>query len=180
MTARPAEPSVETFRDVMAQVPAAVSVVTTSEGGQPHGTTISAFMSLSLDPPTVLVSLDNDSSLLARLEPGARAGVNVLTADQAHLAARFARKGAHDVGVEWRHSDGGPPRLPDCQAWIALTVTQRIAVGDHTLVIGAVDAAEATSHAPLIHLQRTFGTHTEAPAGGGPLDPNEPGSTTSP
>ena len=91
------------FRGVMAQVPAAVAVVSVRAGGSPHGTTVSAFTSLSMDPPMLLVSLDNASSLLSRLHVGAVAGVNVLTADQADIAARYARK----------NKDGLSPRIVD-------------------------------------------------------------------
>ncbi|NYF97972.1 flavin reductase family protein [Janibacter cremeus] len=148
------------FRDVMAQIPAAVAVVTTDAGDGPHGTTVSSFMSLSIDPPTMLISLDNDSSLLAKLQRGVTVGVNALTVDQGVLASRFAGQRKDDAPVEWEHSDGTPPRLAAAHAWLALTVTELIVVGDHTLVIGAVDAAHATADAPLIYWQRTYGTHT--------------------
>lgn len=148
------------FRDVMAQIPAAVAVVTTDAGDGPHGTTVSSFMSLSIDPPTMLISLDNDSSLLAKLHPGVTVGVNALTVDQGALASRFAGQHRDDVRVVWEPSDDTPPRLAAAHAWLALTVTELIVVGDHTLVIGAVDAAHATADAPLIYWQRTYGTHT--------------------
>lgn len=150
------------FRGVMAQVPAAVAVVTTRAGGEPYGTTVSAFTSLSMDPPMFLVSLDNASSLLSRLHVGAVAGVNVLTDDHADIAAHYARKNKDDLPAEYELIDEEPPRLPGAHARITFTVTELVTIADHTLVIGTVTTAHATPTAPLIYWQRTYGTHTAA------------------
>ena len=80
------------FKNAMSQLAAAVTIVTTGSEEAPHGTTVSAFMSLSLDPPMVLVSLDQRSSLLAQLEVGSPIGINVLSTNQGALARRFADK----------------------------------------------------------------------------------------
>lgn len=82
----------QTFKVAMSQVAAAVAIVTTGTQASAHGTTVSAFMSLSLEPPMVLVSLDQKSSLLARLEIGLPIGINVLSTEQNELARRFADK----------------------------------------------------------------------------------------
>lgn len=150
------------FRDVMAHVPSPVAVVTTYLDGHPHGTTVSAFMSLSVEPPRLLLSLDNRSRLLAQLHLGATAGVNILTAGQTDLATHFARKDKDPSVVAWEHTDGGPPRLAGAHSWLALTVSELITTGDHTLVVGGVDSAYPSPEAPLVYWQRTFGTHTAA------------------
>jgi flavin reductase (DIM6/NTAB) family NADH-FMN oxidoreductase RutF len=82
-----------TFREVMAGVCTPVAVVTTVSGGEPYGTTVSAFTSLSLTPPMVMVALDERSELLRRLSAGSPLGVNVLRSGQSTLARVFARKG---------------------------------------------------------------------------------------
>lgn len=75
------------FRKVMASVVTPVSVVTAMSGGEgdglPHRTTVSAFASLSMNPPMVLVSLDRASDLLALVRQTGRFGVNVLGAHAA-------------------------------------------------------------------------------------------------
>jgi flavin reductase (DIM6/NTAB) family NADH-FMN oxidoreductase RutF len=81
------------FRDLMASVCTPVSVVTTIDGDRPHGTTVSAFASLSADPPMVLVSLDRASALLALVREHRMLGLNILASEQASLAMAFARKG---------------------------------------------------------------------------------------
>ena len=151
------------LRTAMAQVPAAVSVVTTQSGCTPHGTTVSAFMSLSMDPPMVLVSLDNTSQLLARISTGDLVGVNVLSAEQADIAVQFARKDkvVDALSAHWDIRDGQPPRLPNCLAWISLTVTELMPAGDHTLVVGTVNSAQARDDAPLVYSRRTYTTTAE-------------------
>jgi len=149
----------KSFRTAMGNVAAAVSVVTTFHDGGPHGTTVSAFASLSMDPPMLLVSLDNTSKLLGKLDIGSRVGVNVLAAHQDQVALRFAGKGDDKfVDVPWELEDGAPA-LAERHAWVALTVEQLVVAGDHTLVLGRVEAADASSTVPLTYWQRTFGTH---------------------
>src|SRR3954469_19110691 len=81
------------FRNVMAGVCTPVSVVTTIADGRPHGTTVSAFASLSMDPPMVQVSLDHGSELLALVRDSGTFGLNVLSSGQSALATMFATKG---------------------------------------------------------------------------------------
>lgn len=148
-----------TFRAVMASVAAPVSVVTVMAGERPHGSTVSAFTSLSLDPPMVLVSLDRASDLLRRIRSSGSFGVNVLAAGQAALARAFARKGDDKFeGVAWA-TEAGVPRLPGCAGWLACAVEQLVPGGDHEVVLGRVIAAEHADFPPLTYHQRSFGTH---------------------
>ena len=152
----------EEFRDVMAGVATPVSVVTALTEGRPHGTTVSAFASLSMSPPMVLVALDRGSALLGRLTVGQPFGVNVLGHDQAPLAAAFARKGDDKfAGVPWTE-DGGAPRLTGSPGWLACTVARLVDGGDHVVVLGDVRSADRAHGAPLTYHARTFGTHVAA------------------
>ena len=147
------------FKDAMSQLAAAVAIVTTGSATDPHGTTVSAFMSLSLDPPMVLVSLDKRSSLLALLPEGASIGINVLSTEQNLMARRFASKGVDRfAGVEWQMADGAP-QLPGNHTWVAGRVAQRIEAGDHVLVLVDVAATDVNTNCPLLYGQREFGTH---------------------
>src|SRR4051794_20903614 len=93
MTCNPLTSDVgQSFKDVMAEIATPVAVVTTARYGAPRGTTVSAFLSLSMHPPMVLVSLAKTSKTLAALIDVQRFGLNVLSADQAATAVRFASK----------------------------------------------------------------------------------------
>jgi flavin reductase (DIM6/NTAB) family NADH-FMN oxidoreductase RutF len=148
------------FREVMAGVATPVSVVTGMAGGLPHGTTVSAFASLSMTPPMVLVSLDRQSELLSLIRESGRFGVNVLGADQSALALAFARKGGTGKfnGVRWE-IDHDLPRLPGAPGWLACEVAQLVDGGDHVVALGTVVAAETVDGRPLTYHGRLFGTH---------------------
>jgi flavin reductase (DIM6/NTAB) family NADH-FMN oxidoreductase RutF len=154
----------EEFVSALAAVCTPVSVVTSHHQDRPHGTTVSAFCSLSLDPPMVLVSLDRDSDLLAMVSESGRFGVNVLSHDQGELARRFARKGTDKFdGVDW-DLHLGVPRLAGAATWLACGLEQLHEGGDHLVAHGLVEHAESAPGDPLLYRNRAFGTL--APAAG--------------
>lgn len=147
------------FREVMAGVATPVSVVTTLSDGRPHGTTVSAFASLSMTPPMVLVSLDRGSDLLTLVRRSGRFGLNVLGTHQTALALAFAKKGIDKfTGVLWDEEDG-LPRLPGAPGWLSCDVADLVDGGDHVVVLGAVRTAETATGKPLTYHARVFGTH---------------------
>lgn len=147
------------FRDAMAAVCTPVAVVTAMDGDRPHGTTVSAFASLSMSPPSVLVSLDRGSDLLALVLESGAFGMNVLGSAQSALAGQFARKGPDKFqDVSWR-VDGGVPRIADVPHWIAADVMETLEVADHTVVFGRVADIASATIPPLTYHGRVFGTH---------------------
>jgi flavin reductase (DIM6/NTAB) family NADH-FMN oxidoreductase RutF len=151
----------QVFRDLMAAVCAPVTVVTTADDDGPHGTTVSAFASLSLSPPLVTVALDRRSALLARVLVTRRLGVNVLGSGDDELALRFASAAGADrfADVPWTLAHG-LPRLDCAAAWAACELQQAVDGGDHLLLIGLVVDAQSRPAAPLVYGYRTFGTHS--------------------
>jgi flavin reductase (DIM6/NTAB) family NADH-FMN oxidoreductase RutF len=149
----------DSFRIAMSHVASPVAVVTTYAGDRPHGSTVSAFMSLSMQPPMILVSLDNRSTLLTRLAVGSPLGVNVLASGQSALAALFATRGADRFSqVGWALADGAPA-LADTHAWVAGRVSSLVPAGDHTLVIADVLSASSDTREPLVYHRKAYGTH---------------------
>lgn len=149
------------FRDVMAGVATPVAIVTTLGNDRPHGATVSAFLSLSMEPPLLLISLDKRSELLRLIQLSRRFGLNVLGTTQHKLAATFAKSAVDKFdGVLWQ-SRHGVPRLPDVCGWVACDASDFVDAGDHTMVIGTVFEAEHDISAPLTYHRRVFGTHVE-------------------
>jgi flavin reductase (DIM6/NTAB) family NADH-FMN oxidoreductase RutF len=147
------------FRLAMRHVAAPVSVVTTYVEGVPVGTTVSAFDSLSMDPPMMTVALQVGSYLLSHLTIGLPLGINVLTHEQEEVALRFASRNDHRFeGVPWSLTDGAP-ELEDIHAWIGLRVREMVRGGDHVVVVGDVISARQGGGRPLTYHDRTFGTH---------------------
>jgi flavin reductase (DIM6/NTAB) family NADH-FMN oxidoreductase RutF len=148
----------EAFREALGSVCAPVAVVTSFHDGRPHGTTVSAFCSLSLEPPLVLVALDRGSDLLAMVRRSQRYAINVLAHDQEEVATRFARKGADKFDeVAWR-LEGDLPRLEASASWIACRLHDLLDGGDHLIAVGFVEDAQSSPAHPLLYRQRAFGT----------------------
>lgn len=149
-------------KDLMAGLCSPVTVITTADADGPHGATVSSFASLSMTPPLVSIALDRGSALLARVLTTGRFGVNVLGAGSDDLAMVFARRGADRFAdLDWS-ADHGLPRLADAAAWADCALDQVVEAGDHLLLIGRVEHADAGHHARagLVYGYRTFGTHS--------------------
>ncbi len=137
---RPVEPI--RFRTVMGHFATGVAVVTVDTPHGPMGMTANAVASLSLDPVLALVCFDNSARTLPEVEKAQRFGVNVLAADQEHLARRFASKEDTKFADVPHTVHDGIPVLDGTLAWVGCELDQLIPAGDHTIGIGAVHAAE--------------------------------------
>jgi flavin reductase (DIM6/NTAB) family NADH-FMN oxidoreductase RutF len=138
-----------------------VAVVTAlDEDGLPVGTTVNAVTSVSLEPPLVLVCLDLASATLRALRDHGAFAINVLAAEQMHLAHGFARRGALKPWNAARHRPGptGTPRLEGVVASLECRVEHRLLAGDHEMVVGRVVAAEAGSEdeRPLVFYRGAY------------------------
>jgi flavin reductase (DIM6/NTAB) family NADH-FMN oxidoreductase RutF len=145
----------------MAGVCTPVSVVTTIWQKLPFGTTVSAFTSLSMEPPMILISLDRKSELLARIRESGVFGLNILASHQPDVASNFAKKGGSGkfAGVVWE-LDGGVPRIPGANGFVGCQIAGLVEAGDHVVVLGHVRRADACERPPLTYHSRAFGTHT--------------------
>ena len=149
-----------TFRDAMAHMCAPVSVITTMDGDRPHGTTVSAVMSLSVDPLLIAVALADTSESLRHIREATTFGVNILDAAQEDIAMRFATKGDDKFAtVDWSLACG-VPRITGAAVWVACTLAEVVPGGDHALLFGSVvDVERDSGAAPLTYHGRRFGTH---------------------
>ncbi|MBQ0826563.1 flavin reductase family protein [Streptomyces tagetis] len=147
------------FRDAFARLPAGVSVLTTFTPEGPCGMTASAVCSLSLDPPLALVAVARTSQTLAGILAGGSFGINVLHADQAALAERFARPASRPAdrfaGVA-HDRIARVPVLRHALAWLACDLQAAYPGGDHTILTGLVRATGHTIGTPLVWHERRF------------------------
>lgn len=148
------------FRNALACFASGVTVVTAPGDGQgPVGVTVSAFCSLSLDPPLILVCLDNRTGCIAQfLEPGAGFTVNVLAADQHALSDSFAGPQTFDLhGHGYAMGATGAPVLDGVAAALACHTHAIHDGGDHRIVVGRVaDVQVARDKAPLVYFQSSY------------------------
>jgi flavin reductase (DIM6/NTAB) family NADH-FMN oxidoreductase RutF len=147
----------EAFRAAMADLPAAVSIVTTTAAdGTPRGATVSAVASVSLRPAMLLVCLDERSDTLAVLDPGRHFLVHVAADGQQEQVMRFAGKGAGKFdGVSWHTGMSGQPQLVGATVVLDCVVTALVPGGDHTVVLGRVEGIDHQPHTnPIVYHRR--------------------------
>jgi flavin reductase (DIM6/NTAB) family NADH-FMN oxidoreductase RutF len=147
------------FRQVMGRFATGVTVVTTVERDTVHGMTANGFLSVSLRPPLVLVSLGR-CKMNEMLPRSGRYGVSVLSQDQQHFAAHFAAQRASTVDptFSWQ---GGIPLLEGALAHLVCRVVDVHRAGDHVLWIGEVEYLDHRDDEPLLFYTGRFGTMRE-------------------
>ncbi len=146
------------FRNALSRFASGVSVVTTKDaGGKFQGITVSAFSSVSLDPPLILVCIENTTASHVALTHSGAFVVNVLNASQIHVSERFASlvPGKFDQ-VAFLLGEHGIPVLDACLANLECRLIDRFEVGDHTIFIGQVEEARITEGDPLLYFRSDY------------------------
>jgi flavin reductase (DIM6/NTAB) family NADH-FMN oxidoreductase RutF len=151
------------FRTVMGQFATGVTVVTALDGDRPQGITVNALASVSLDPPLVMIALDQKRFIVPAIEASGRYAINILHEGQQWLSDCFA--GANVTpgrdafcGAAWRPGVTGLPLLDGAIASMECAVTDRFTVGDHHLYVGHVDALalHEPDAPPLLYHRRRY------------------------
>ena len=143
----------DAFRSVLGRFASGVTIVTASDAeGRDHGMTVSAFCSVSLEPPLVLVCIDHMASMFPVLTTATAFAVNVLSHGQEALSRRFAADEPNRFdGVGYSRGQGGCALLDDVLAHLECAVHGRLEAGDHTIVLGQVETADARTERPLLY-----------------------------
>jgi flavin reductase (DIM6/NTAB) family NADH-FMN oxidoreductase RutF len=148
------------FRNAMRRLAATVTIITTTDGTQPHGMTATAVTSVSTDPPTLLVCVNQTASMHDPLHGSGRFCVNLLRSAQTELCGVFSgqRDGAERFNFgEWMTDESGVPYLADAQASLLCTVDLKIPYATHTIFIGRVDQVRIFDEVqPLIYQDGRF------------------------
>ncbi|MEU8569977.1 flavin reductase family protein [Streptomyces pathocidini] len=161
--------SEDEFRAAMSRLAAGVVLVTAFDPedgphGENAGMTATAFMSVSLDPPLVMVSVRNDSRMDELLERQPLWAASVLSEAQRHIAGRFAMKGRISDRLLFEglpHDSGevtGAPLVHGALALLECRTENRVVAGDHTLVIARVLRAHTPSEesGPLTYFRGRY------------------------
>ncbi len=151
----------EEFRDALRHFPSGVTIVTMRAGDQVHGLTVSAFASVSPDPPLILIMIDQRHHAHTIMEAeGAVFAVNILGEDQSELSNRFAWVKDEDRFAEgdWGTEVTGAPILQDALAWLDCTIQSRARAGTHTIYVGEVQKAGVPrpDSEPLVYWNRGY------------------------
>ena len=146
----------EDFKEAMSRFASGVTVVTCRDGEQTRGITVSAFLSVSLEPSLVLVSISKDARLAPLLASSDSYGVSLLSVDQRSVSDHFAGWGPE--GFEPILEElAGEQVLAGALAGLSCRIRERIDAGDHQLLIGEVNAVSlGTALEPLLYAQRGY------------------------
>jgi flavin reductase (DIM6/NTAB) family NADH-FMN oxidoreductase RutF len=150
------------FRNAMRQLTGGVSVITAGKGRDISGMTVTSVSSLSVDPPSLIVSLNRGSSSWPLVKRYGFFGVNILTSDQIDIAERFTGKGGlkgadRFAGATWITRASGVPLLDGALAAIDCEVEEVIERHSHAIVIGRVlDVAVSARTAALAYWQGQY------------------------
>lgn len=147
------------FRAAMGRFASGVTVITTSVGDRDYGATVSAFSSVSNDPPSVLVCLNSASETQWAVAAAGTFVVNVLAGNQDAVALRFARKGDDKfAGLGTVRSRAGLPVLTDVHVALHCRVVQAMESGTHVVFVGEVEAIDfGAGTVPLAYHASSFG-----------------------
>ena len=143
------------FRRVLGHFAAGVTVVTTvGTDGTPYGLTATAFTSVSLEPPLVLVCVDKRADSHPHFHASGVFVVNFLAAAHEHHSRRFSVSGGDKfAGAAVRTGSLGVPVLPDALGYLECRTVTVVDAGDHTVFIGQVEAAGARDGEPLVYFR---------------------------
>ena len=148
------------FKSALRQWASGVTIVTTRAGERVFGMTASAFSSVSLDPPLVLVCIEKTAHTLPWIAESGVFAVNVLADDQRELSNRFATVGNESVRFDGLECHGGPtgaPWLPGTVAVLDCRVASAHDAGDHWIYVGEVEAVEVSAgREPLLYYDACY------------------------
>ena len=146
------------FRDAMGKFATGVTVLLTENEGETHGMTANGFMSVSLDPKLVLISIGHKAKFLEKVSQSKKYTVNILAEDQEHYSRHFAGKPGEAVEFE---TLAELPVLKGAIAQIACEVVSEHVEGDHTLFIGRVVDLRLEDKNPLLFFSGKYRKLTE-------------------
>ncbi len=128
------------LRQVMGHFCTGVTVVTGMDGSEPVGFTAQSFMSLSLDPPLVLLGAMKSSTSWPRIRSSGAFCVNILSDEQEDVSRAFAVSGGEKFrGIGWKPAPGsGSPLIRDSLAFVDARITEELEGGDHSIVVAEI------------------------------------------
>jgi len=151
--------SADEFRRTLSHFASGVTVITTCDrDGRPTGLTASAFTSVSLEPPLILVCVDNKAQSYPALLAGKMFAVNILGLEQEAVSRRFATTKIENKfeGVPFTLSPLGLPLLDSALAQLECATVNVHLEGDHTILVGRVEGASSGPGAPLVYFRGRY------------------------
>jgi len=149
------------LREVMRRWPSGVAVLTSSTREMRHGMTVNSFVSISVEPPLITVTMNNDTRTKHLVDETEHFAINLLREGQQELADRFAGRVSEYEdrfsGLAVFIGSENLPLLVDAAAWLECRVVHRYAMPESTLIVGEViNARKAENSPPLVYFNRDY------------------------
>ena len=161
-------PTATDFRKAMGAFATGVTIITVDQDGdgEIHGMTANAFTSVSLDPPLILVCVDQRARTHAHLHARKRFGINVLSSGQRAISEYYARSSdgsksnahqhAEEAGASFERTAHGTPVLQGALAYLECRLRSAQPAGDHTIFIAEVEHVEVREGEPLLYFRSQY------------------------
>lgn len=144
------------FRNACGRFATGITIVSTEVDGEIHGMTANGFMSVSLEPPLILVSVGKKARSHELIAQSGSYGVSILTAAQQPLSNHFAGRPDENLNIPWEELDGNPV-IAGTLAQISAKVVDAHEAGDHTLYIAEVTAFNYSEGEPILYYYTGYG-----------------------
>jgi len=146
------------FRAALGRFPSGVTVVTTKDAsGRFHGITVSAFSSVSLEPPMILVCIEKTTGSHYAFHESEFFVVNILAEGQENLSNRFASQISDKFdGIDYRLGIGEIPVLEDAFVTLECRLAYAHEGGDHTIFVGLIEKSSVTDKNPLVYWHSNY------------------------
>ncbi len=143
----------EEFKAALGRFASGVTVVTTKDAdGKLHGLTVSAFSSVSMNPPLILVCILKTTGSYASFQESTSFVVNILSDTQQDVSNHFARHSEDKfTGQNYELNDHGLPILADCLVNLECTLKHSYDGGDHTIFVGEIEKTHLADGEPLLY-----------------------------
>ena len=148
----------EDFRAALSRFPSGITVVTSrGAGGEPHGITVSAFCSVSLNPPLVLACIEKTTGSHTAIKESGVFAVNILAAGQDELSERFSLPFADKFeGIGYRNGLGNVQVLSDALVALECRLENAFDGGDHSIFVGLVENVSIRDGEPLVYFHGSY------------------------
>lgn len=143
------------FRNACGKFATGIVVITTEHEGKVHGMTANGFMSVSLDPNLVLISIDNSKRMHQFLHESKKYAISVLAHHQEKWSRHFAGSPQDDLLVEFVDFHGAKV-VPEACAYFETSVVSTHIEGDHTFFVGQVNNFACTEDDPILYFKGSY------------------------
>jgi flavin reductase (DIM6/NTAB) family NADH-FMN oxidoreductase RutF len=143
------------FRDAMGKFATGITVVTADYNNEIIGMTVNAFMSISLDPKLIAISIDENASMYDKLLEVKKFGVSILKEEQKEVSMIFAKQIEQEHEIDYHHQDGIPV-IEKSLVTLSCHVKEMVSAGDHMIFIAEVSGIAINEGQPLIYASSKY------------------------